>query len=171
MTSQDSLIPRAHYSPPWNNVTIIGIAGSSGSGKSSLSRAILSALNLPWVAIVGLDSFYKPLNEEDHAKAHRNELDLDAPEAIDFDLLVELLQDLKHGYALSGFVTVLADNQFLRRRAEIPIYSFNNHQREAKTTSLYSPHVLVLEGILALHDPRVLALLDMKVCYFNVGWG
>lgn len=100
MTSQDSPSARPHYSPPWNNVTIIGIAGSSGSGKSSLSRAILSALNLPWVAIVGLDSFYKPLNPEDHAKAHRNELDLDAPNAIDFDLLVELLQDLKHGYAL-----------------------------------------------------------------------
>ncbi|KFY29002.1 hypothetical protein V493_02598 [Pseudogymnoascus sp. VKM F-4281 (FW-2241)] len=98
MTSHDSPSPKAHYSPPWNNVTIIGIAGSSGSGKSSLSRAILSSLNLPWVAIVGLDSFYKPLNEADHAKAHRNELDLDAPGAIDFDLLVEQLQDLKHGY-------------------------------------------------------------------------
>lgn len=66
-------------------------------------------------------------------------------------------------------VAVLADNDFLRRRAEIPIYSFTHHQRESKTTSLYSPHVLVLEGILALHDPRVLELLDMKVCYFDVG--
>ncbi|KFY09199.1 hypothetical protein V491_08339 [Pseudogymnoascus sp. VKM F-3775] len=146
MTSQDLPSQKPHYSPPWNNVTIIGIAGSSGSGKSSLSRAILSSLNLPWVAIVGLDSFYKPLNEEDHAKAHRNELDLDAPEAIDFDLLVEQLKDLKLG-----------------RRVEIPIYSFHDHQREIKTTSLYSPHVLVLEGILALHDPRVLELLDMKI--------
>lgn len=72
------------------------------------------------------------------------------------------------GIPYQSSVTMLADNHFLRRRVEIPIYSFNNHQREVKTTSLYSPHVLVLEGILALHDPRVLELLDMKVCYFNV---
>src|SRR5690554_5131936 len=101
MTQQGLPISKAHYSPPWNNVTIIGIAGSSGSGKSSLSRAILSVLNLPWVAIVGIDSFYKPLNQEDHAKAHRSELDLDAPSAIDFDLLVERLKDLKQGYVPS----------------------------------------------------------------------
>jgi uridine kinase len=50
-----------------------------------------------------------------------------------------------------------------RKRAEIPIYSFAKHAREEKTTSIYSPHVLILEGIFALYDPRVLGLLDMKV--------
>lgn len=50
-----------------------------------------------------------------------------------------------------------------RKRAEIPIYSFSKHAREKETTSIYSPHVLVLEGIFALYDPRVLELLDMKV--------
>lgn len=50
-----------------------------------------------------------------------------------------------------------------RKRAEIPIYSFENHQREEATTSIYSPHVLILEGIFALYDPRVLELLDMKI--------
>lgn len=44
-----------------------------------------------------MDSFYKELNEEDHQKAHRNELDFDSPEAIDFDILVEKLWDLKQG--------------------------------------------------------------------------
>ncbi len=86
-----------HYSPPWNNVSIIGIAGSSGSGKSSLARAIVAKLNLPWVVILGMDSFYKPLNDEDHHRAHRNELDFDSPGAIDFDILVEKLWDLKQG--------------------------------------------------------------------------
>lgn len=52
-----------------------------------------------------------------------------------------------------------------RRRAEMPIYSFVKHQRETETTSVYSPHVLILEGILALHDPRILDLLDMKVSW------
>jgi len=50
-----------------------------------------------------------------------------------------------------------------RKRAEIPIYSFAKHARQKETTSIYSPHVLVLEGIFALYDPRVLDLLDMKV--------
>lgn len=49
------------------------------------------------------------------------------------------------------------------KRAEIPIYSFEKHAREEKTTSIYSPHVLILEGIFALYDPRVLKMLDMKV--------
>ena len=50
-----------------------------------------------------------------------------------------------------------------RKRAQIPIYSFAKHQREQATTSIYSPHVLILEGIFALYDPRVLELLDMKI--------
>ena len=50
-----------------------------------------------------------------------------------------------------------------RRVAEIPTYSFQEHQRQEKTMSIYSPHVLILEGIFALYDPRVLELLDMKI--------
>ncbi|KAI4242136.1 MAG: hypothetical protein L6R40_004179 [Gallowayella cf. fulva] len=136
----------AHYSPPWADTSIIGVAGSSGSGKTSLAHAIVSALNLPWVVIMSMDSFYKILTPEQHTLAHRNEYDLDAPAAIDFDLMVDRLKDLKQG-----------------RRAEIPIYSFEEHQRQENTVSIYSPHVLILEGILALYDQRVLDLLDVKI--------
>ncbi|KAL8657947.1 MAG: hypothetical protein Q9226_001413 [Calogaya cf. arnoldii] len=136
----------AHYSPPWAHTSIIGVAGSSGSGKTSLAHAIVSSLNLPWVVILSMDSFYKRLTPEQHALAHRNEYDLDAPSAIDFDLMVERLKDLKQG-----------------RRAEIPIYSFEQHQRQDNTVSIYSPHVLILEGIFALYDQRVLDLLDVKI--------
>ena len=52
-----------------------------------------------------------------------------------------------------------------RKRAEIPVYSFEKHARLDQTTSIYSPHVLVLEGIFALFDPRVLELMDMKVTF------
>ena len=51
------------------------------------------------------------------------------------------------------------------KRAEIPVYSFEKHARLDRTTAIYSPHVLILEGIFALYDPRVLELLDMKVRY------
>jgi len=50
----DIVRERAHYSPPWADVSIIGIAGSSGSGKSTLSHAIVSKLNLPWVVILSM---------------------------------------------------------------------------------------------------------------------
>ena len=94
----DSHIQRANYEPPWANTSIIGIAGASGSGKTSLSLAIIQELNLPWVLIMSMDSFYKPLTPEQSEAAFRNEFDFDAPEAIDFDILVEKLMDIKAGY-------------------------------------------------------------------------
>jgi uridine kinase len=51
-----AITKRAHYSPPWADVSIIGVAGSSGSGKSTLSRAIVKRLNLPWVVILSIVS-------------------------------------------------------------------------------------------------------------------
>lgn len=91
-------LDRAHYSPPWANTSIIGIAGSSGSGKTSLAYAIIKELSLPWVVILSMDSFYKPLTPEESAAAFRCEYDFDAPEAIDFDVLVDRLRDIKSGY-------------------------------------------------------------------------
>ncbi|KAE8309325.1 hypothetical protein RU639_001018 [Aspergillus parasiticus] len=134
------------YSPPWEDLSIIGIAGSSGSGKTSVAMEIVKSLNLPWVVILVMDSFYKSLTPEQHAKAHNNEFDFDCPDAYDFDALVQTLKDLKQG-----------------KKADIPVYSFADHQRQPQTTTLYSPHVIILEGILALHDPRVLELLDVKI--------
>lgn len=49
------------------------------------------------------------------------------------------------------------------RRTDIPIYSFKDHQRLNSASPIYSPHVLILEGIFALYDPRILAMLDMKI--------
>ena len=57
----------------------------------------------------------------------------------------------------------MANPMVFRKRAEIPVYSFPKHARLEETTSIYSPHVLILEGIFALYDQRVLDLLDMKV--------
>ncbi|KAF2103382.1 uridine-cytidine kinase-like protein-like 1 [Rhizodiscina lignyota] len=140
-------VPRGQqYSPPWQNTSIIGIAGSSGSGKTSLALAVVAALNLPWVVILSMDSFYNPLTPEQSIQAFKNEFDFDAPQAIDFDILVERLKDLKNG-----------------KKCEVPIYSFEKHARISKTQTIYSPHVLILEGIFALHDQRILDMLDLKI--------
>lgn len=53
-SSHDTVAKRAHYSPPWADVSIIGVAGSSGSGKTTLSHAIVRELNLPWVVIMSM---------------------------------------------------------------------------------------------------------------------
>lgn len=88
-------------------------------------------------------------------------------QAIDFDKLVECLRDLKAGWVSSCIRSssepATKTYGYDRKRAEIPIYSFEKHARVDKTTAIYSPHVLVVEGIFALHDARVLELLDMKV--------
>ena len=62
-----------------------------------MSVAIIRELSLPWVVILSMDSFYKPLAAEQSAAAFRNEYDFDSPEAIDFDVLVEKLRDIKSG--------------------------------------------------------------------------
>ncbi|KAL4964662.1 pre-rRNA-processing protein ESF1 [Aspergillus stella-maris] len=138
--------PEKRYSPPWADLSIIGIAGSSGSGKTSVAMEIVKSLNIPWVVILVMDSFYKSLTPEQHIKAHENQFDFDSPDSIDFDALVQCLRDLKKG-----------------KKVDIPVYSFVEHQRQAHTTPLYSPHVLILEGILALHDQRIMDLLDVKI--------
>ena len=145
-TGISNLPSKAHYTPPWVDMSIIGVAGSSGSGKTSIAIEIVNQLNLPWVVIMSTDSFYQTLTPEQNALAHKNEWDLDSPESIDFDLLVDCLRSLKSG-----------------KRTDIPVYSFQDHQRLDKTISIYSPHVVILEGILALNDPRVLEMLDMKI--------
>ncbi|RKF78198.1 Uridine kinase [Golovinomyces cichoracearum] len=93
----DCKLKESHYSPPWADVCIIGIAGSSGSGKTTLSNAIVAKMNLPWVVILPMDSFYKPLSSELSQKAFQNEYDFDSPDAIDFEILLDRLHNLKAG--------------------------------------------------------------------------
>ncbi|GAO46993.1 uridine kinase [Saitoella complicata NRRL Y-17804] len=136
----------AEYRPPWTALHVIGIGGASGSGKTTVAQKLIKTLNVPWVVILSLDSFYKPLTKEESARAFKNEYDFDDPSALDWDLLFECLSALKQG-----------------KKVEIPQYSFALHNRLPTKTTIYACNIIILEGIFTLHDPRILSLLDMKI--------
>lgn len=137
---------RAGYVPPWTEPYIIGVAGNSGSGKTSISQQIISQINQPWTVLLSFDNFYHPLKPEDKENAFQSNFDFDTPAALDLDLLVSTITLLKRG-----------------ERTQIPVYSFVHHDRTEKSTTIYGANVIIVEGIYALYDPRLLELMDLKV--------
>jgi len=98
------------------------------------------------VIILSQDSFYKRHSPEEIALAHANRFDFDHPDAIDMPLFAACLADLKAG-----------------RQTNIPIYSFTTHQRLDETKYLYGAAIIIAEGIMALHDPALRDLYDLKI--------
>ncbi|KAI8990257.1 uridine kinase [Pilobolus umbonatus] len=125
---------------------MIGIAGGSASGKTSVAERILKNINIPWIVIVSMDSFYKILTPSQSEMAHKSLYDFDHPSAFDYDLLYETLVKLKEGKSVS-----------------IPIYNFSTHSRERKTTNIYGANVVIFEGIFALYDQRIRDMMDIKI--------
>ncbi|CAK9802048.1 Uridine-cytidine kinase-like 1 [Anthophora quadrimaculata] len=139
--------------PPWYNSAgqqvepfIIGICGGSASGKTTVATKIIESLDVPWVTLLSLDSFYKVLNEKQHEMAAQNEYNFDHPDAFDFELLKITLQRLKEG-----------------RMVEVPIYNFVTHGRESRTKTMYGANVIIFEGIFTFYNADVLKMCDVKV--------
>ncbi|XP_070171381.1 uridine-cytidine kinase-like 1 isoform X2 [Polyergus mexicanus] len=139
--------------PPWYNSAgqqvepfVIGICGGSASGKTTVATKIIESLDVPWVTLLSMDSFYKVLNEKQHEMAAHNEYNFDHPDAFDFELLKTTLQRLKEG-----------------RMIEVPIYNFVTHRRESRTKTMYGANVIIFEGILTFYNVDVLKMCDMKV--------
>ena len=123
---------------------LIGIAGGTGSGKTSIANAILDEFSSSEVALIQQDSYYRDLK---HLNVHeRKNINFDHPNAVNF---AELTKDLKS--ILSG------------RIVEIPIYDFNTHTRTDKTHKINNHHIIVLEGILSLFDKSIRDMMDIKL--------
>ncbi|KAK3089234.1 hypothetical protein FSP39_001983 [Pinctada imbricata] len=112
--------------PPWydshgtqKEAFLIGVCGGSASGKTTVARRIIEALDVPWVSLLSLDSFYKVLDEKQHQLAAENEYNFDHPDAFDYELLGQTLKRLKSG-----------------KKVEVPIYNFITHSREDTSVSL-----------------------------------
>ncbi|AOW28442.1 uridine kinase [Candida albicans] len=138
--------PKASYIPPWTEPYIIGIAGNSGSGKTSISQKIIQDINQPWTVLLSFDNFYQPLTSEQSKLAFANNYDFDCPDSLDFDLLVETIGNLKKG-----------------GKTTIPVYSFTSHNRTSKTNTIYGANVIIVEGLYALHDQQLLDMMDLKI--------
>lgn len=123
---------------------IIGIAGGTGSGKTTVVHQIMNELPQTEVGILSQDSYYK--HNPHLSFEERCMINFDHPRAIDFDLLVQHLKDLKEGKTI-----------------EQPFYSFVTHNRTDDTIITHPRKVMLVEGILIFNSPDLRDLFDVKV--------
>ncbi len=123
---------------------LLGVAGGSGSGKTTVVQEILRRLHPMAVSVIHHDSYYADLSHLPFQE--RVHMNFDHPDALETTLLAQHLTELKAGAAV-----------------EVPIYDFSTHTRTHETRRVESTEVIILDGILILADPRLRSLLDIKV--------
>ena len=123
---------------------IIGVAGGSGSGKTTVVRRIIEGLGPDQVTVIHHDSYYR--RHADLSPEDRQKLNYDHPDALETSLLIHHLEELRAG-----------------RPVEIPVYDFTRHDRLAETETAPPRKVIIVDGILILWDPALRSLLDIKV--------
>jgi uridine kinase len=123
---------------------LIGIAGGTGSGKSTIARKIAEGLPAASVAVVDHDSYYRDRPELTYDE--RALLNYDHPDSLDTDLLVRHLESLRAGVGV-----------------DVPSYDFKTHTRRAERTRVEPTRILIVEGILVFVEESVRRLLDVKI--------
>jgi uridine kinase len=123
---------------------LIVVAGGTASGKTTVVDKISQRLKSKDVQVIRFDDYYKDLSNlsiEERAKVN-----FDHPDSLDNDLLYEQLRDLLDG-----------------KRIEKPLYDFKTHTRKKETEQIHPSKVIIVEGILALYDPRIRDLANIKI--------
>ncbi len=123
---------------------VIGVAGGTGSGKTTVAHEILKRAGTDQISLIQHDAYYKDLG--DLPPAQRAMQNFDHPDALDNQLLINHLRDLKAGQAI-----------------DIPVYDFTTHTRTAERRRVEPHRVLLLEGILIFADPALRHLMDVKI--------
>jgi uridine kinase len=123
---------------------VIGVAGGSGSGKTTVVRRIVDALDDARVTVLEHDRYYRDRN--DLRLEERAALNYDHPDSLETDLLVRHVHELRAG-----------------RAVEAPVYDFARHARMAETVTITPRRALIVEGILIYTDPALRKLMDVKV--------
>ena len=123
--------------------TIIGIAGGTGSGKSTFTNRLKAAFG-DQIAVVYYDNYYKAQDEVPFEE--RKKVNYDSPDSLESELLIQHLQMLKQGQTV-----------------ECPVYDYKTHNRSKETVTIEPKKVMLLEGILALENPVLRDLMDIKI--------
>lgn len=123
---------------------IIGIAGGTGCGKTTVVEQIIAQLPEDEVCVISQDSYYK--DTSDLSYQERVKINFDHPNSIDFDLLLQHLKALRDGASF-----------------EQPVYSFVEHNRTGETITTHPKKVVIVEGILILTQPEIRAMFDVNV--------
>lgn len=123
---------------------IIGICGGTGSGKTTIARAIVDAVGAKKVVLIEQDSYYR--NLADMPLDERHQANFDHPDSIDSDMLVNHIRRLKQGL-----------------QVEMPLYDFKSHTRSDQIEIIEPKPVVIVEGILIFTENRVLDMLDVRV--------
>lgn len=123
---------------------IIGIAGGTGSGKTTVVNQIINELPADEVCVISQDSYYKATDNLTYDE--RTKINFDHPRAIDFELLISHLKELKKGNII-----------------EQPVYSFVTHNRVKDTIKTHPRKVIIVEGILIFNNENLRNLFDIKV--------
>jgi uridine kinase len=123
---------------------VLGIAGGTGSGKTTVVNKIIQELPQGEVTVISQDSYYKERNELSYEQ--RTKINFDHPSSIDFDLLTENIDSLKKGEIV-----------------EQPVYSFVLHNRTSDKVITHPKKVVIVEGILIFNHKPLLDLLDIKI--------
>ncbi len=127
-----------------NRPILIGICGGTGSGKSTVAKAIFESLPEKNISIIEQDAYYR---DQTHLlMEERVKTNYDHPLAFDTDLLVEHMATLLKGQSI-----------------EKPNYNFSNHTREELTTTIEAKDIIILEGIMILEEKRLRDLMDIKI--------
>ena len=126
------------------NCIIIGVAGGSGSGKTTIARKLLETFEAEDAVLVEQDAYYKELHIE--SIDERAKMNFDHPNAIEFELLRENLLDLVHG-----------------KTVERPIYDFSTHMRKSEKVIINPSRIIIVEGILIFAVPEIRELFDIKI--------
>jgi uridine kinase len=123
---------------------IVGIAGGSCSGKTTLVEQVVATIGTGNIEVLNHDAYYR--HRPELTLAERNQVNYDHPDALETELAIEHLEKLCSG-----------------ARAPLPIYDFSAHLRSTEVRWLTPTPVLVIEGILVLHQPELRAFMDLKV--------
>lgn len=130
--------------PKSESMLIIGIAGGSGSGKTTVAEAVVAALDPTDVAVIQHDSYYR--HHPELTFEQRAALNFDHPDAFETELLIEHLSELRMGKAI-----------------ERPEYDFATHERRDATVRVEPRQVVVVEGILVLVEHKLRDMFDLKI--------